>query len=48
MKKLDSISVIFHKAINRTLGIYHYNGSYFKELTFILYFIEIDFHLIYR
>ena len=48
MKKLDSISIIFYKAPNRALGLYHYNGSYFKELTFTLYFIEINFHLIYR
>ena len=48
MKKLESINIRFGKALDKSLYIYHYKGTYFREIVFNLYFLEICFHILYK
>lgn len=47
-KKLDSFHIFFTKASHKSFGMYRYRGVYFREFTFILYFIEMSFHIFYK
>jgi len=48
MKKLESININFTKAFDKTWYVYYYKGTSFEEFTLILYFFEINFHIVYK
>jgi len=48
MKKLKSIHINITKAFKKAFYIYRYKGIMFTEFTFVLYFIEINFQIIYK